>query len=111
MPKPYSEDLRRRVAEVVEAGNSVRAVALQYSVSPAFIRRMHALWRQTGAVQDKPFGGYKHSQREPYEAAITMQLAAYPSMTLQELGNWLKETYTLESQCRSSLCPSDRLLV
>jgi hypothetical protein len=25
--------------------------------------------------------------------------------------NWLKETYTLESQRRSSLCPSDRLLV
>jgi transposase len=111
MPKPYSESLGRRVAEAVEAGNTVRAVALQYSVSSAFIWRMHALRRQTGAVQGKPFGGYKRSRLEPYEAAITAQLAAYPSMTLQELRDWLKETYTLESQCRSSLCPSDRVLV
>jgi transposase len=57
MPEPHSEDLRNRVAEAVAAGNTVRAVALQYRVSPAFACRMHALWREAGAVQGKPFGG------------------------------------------------------
>ncbi|WP_027158091.1 hypothetical protein [Methylobacter luteus] len=54
MLKPYSEDLRSsRVAEAVAAGHTVRAVALQYKVSPAFVCRMHALWRETGSVQGK----------------------------------------------------------
>ena len=30
MPKPYSEDLRSRVAEATAAGHTVRAMALQY---------------------------------------------------------------------------------
>jgi transposase len=95
MPKPYSEDLRRRVAEVVEAGNSVRAVALQYSVSPAFICRMHALWCETGAVQGKPFGGYRRSRMKPYEAVIRTHLANSPSMPLKELQSWLEQEQAL----------------
>jgi transposase len=43
MPKLYSEDLRSRAAEAVAAGHTVRAVALQYKVSPAFVCKMHAL--------------------------------------------------------------------
>jgi transposase len=95
MPKPYSEDLRSRVAEAVAAGHTVRAVALQYKVSPAFVCRMHALWRETGAIQGKPFGGYKRSRLEPYEAAIKEQLANHPSMTLQELQIWLEHEQNL----------------
>ena len=95
MPKPYSEDLRSRVAEAVAAGNTVRAVALQYRVSPAFVCRMHALWRETGAVQGKPFGGYRRSRLEPYEAAIKEQLAHSPSITLKELQSWLEDEQNL----------------
>jgi hypothetical protein len=61
MPKPYPEDLRSRVAEAVAAGH----VALKYRVSSAFVCRMHALWRETGAVQGKPFVGYRRSQLGP----------------------------------------------
>ncbi|MCL7421468.1 MAG: hypothetical protein M8364_11250 [Methylobacter sp.] len=43
MPKPYSEDLRSRMAEAVAAGNTVRAVTLQYKVSPAFVCKMQRL--------------------------------------------------------------------
>ena len=34
---------------------------------------------------------------ESYKAAITAQLAASPSMTLQQLRDWMKESYTLET--------------
>jgi transposase len=95
MPKPYSEDLRSRVAQAVAAGNTVRAVALQYKVSPAFVCRMHALWRETGAIQGKSFGGYKRSRLEPYEAAIRTQLTNSPSMTLKELQSWLEREQAL----------------
>jgi transposase len=64
MPKPYSEDLRSRVDEAVAAGHTVRAVTLQYHVSSASVCRMHALWREIGAVQGKPFGGL-NAQLEP----------------------------------------------
>ncbi|WP_174624554.1 hypothetical protein [Candidatus Methylobacter favarea] len=45
----------------------MRAVALQYKVSQAFVCQMRALRRGTGAVQGKPFGGYRRSRLEPYE--------------------------------------------
>lgn len=70
MPKPYSEDLRIRVVEAIDAGKTVRAVSLHYGVSPAFVSKTHTLWRQTGTVKGKPFGGYKRSRLEPYDAAI-----------------------------------------
>jgi len=97
MPKPYSEDLRSRVAEAAAAGHTVRAVALQYKVSTAFVCKMHALWRETGAVQGKPFGGYRRSRLEPYEAAIKAQLANSPSMTLKELQSWLEQEQALSA--------------
>ena len=34
MPKPYSMDLRERVAAYVEAGHSRRTTAAHFSVSP-----------------------------------------------------------------------------
>jgi transposase len=94
MPKPYPEDIHSR-AEAVAAGHTVRAVALQYKVSLAFVCRMHALWLETGAVQGKPFGGYRRSRLEPYEAAIKAQLANSPSMTLKKLQNWLEDEHSL----------------
>jgi transposase len=95
MLKPYSEDLPNRVAEAVAAGNTVQAVALQYKVSPAFVCKIHALWREAGAVQGKPFGGYRRALLEPYAAAIMAQLANSPSMTLKELQNWLETEQAL----------------
>jgi predicted nucleotidyltransferase len=55
---------------------------------------MHALWRETGAVQGKAFGGYKRSRLEPYAAAIKEQLSNSPSMTLMELQSWLDTNKT-----------------
>ncbi len=37
MPKPYSLDLRERVAAYVEASHSRRAAAAHFSVSPSFV--------------------------------------------------------------------------
>jgi hypothetical protein len=50
-------DVRGATVTIDAMGCPVRAVALPYKVSPAFACRMHALWRETGAVQGKAFGG------------------------------------------------------
>jgi transposase len=90
MPKPYSEDLRLRIVKAVESGKTTRAVSAIYQVSPSFVSKVHQLWKQTGGVQGKQIGGYRHALLEPYEAAIREQLAHSPSMTLKELQNWLE---------------------
>jgi hypothetical protein len=50
------------------------------------------------------------NQLKPYQAAIPTLLAAYPSLTLQELRDWLKQTYVLETSVSVVVrFPSDRL--
>jgi transposase len=95
MPKPYSEDLRLRVAKAVDSGKTTREVSALYQVSPSFVSRVHQLWKNTGGVQGKPIGGYRRALLEPYAAAIKEQLATHPSMTLKELQSWLETEQVL----------------
>ncbi|MGZ5054784.1 MAG: helix-turn-helix domain-containing protein, partial [Methylobacter sp.] len=95
MPRPYSEDLRRRVVSAVESGQTTREVSAIFQVSPAFVSTIHQHWRQTGDVHSKPIGGYRRALLEPYEAALTEQLLAHPSMTLKEMQAWLESELSL----------------
>jgi transposase len=50
MPHPYSEDLRLRVVNAVESGQTTREVSALYQVSPSFVANVHQLWRETSAA-------------------------------------------------------------
>jgi hypothetical protein len=50
MPKPYSEDIRSRVAEAVAAGNTVRAVSRQIQPPDAENRISGGVAEVTGAI-------------------------------------------------------------
>lgn len=53
--KPYSMDLRHRVAGAVDRKEgSVRRLARRFAVSPSFITRLLALRRQTGSLAPRP---------------------------------------------------------
>jgi transposase len=53
--RPYSMDLRQRVAQAVEQGQgSLRQLALRFMVSLSFIVRLLALRRQTGSLAPRP---------------------------------------------------------
>jgi transposase len=95
MPRPYSEDLRLRIAQAVESGQSTRQVSTLFQVSPGFASKMHQLWRRTGGVQSKPIGGYRRAILEPYADALVAQLSQHPSMTLKELQSWLESEHAL----------------
>jgi transposase len=95
MPRPYSEDLRLRVAQAVENGKTTREVGALFHVGPSFVSRIHQLWRQSGQVPSKPIGGYRQALLEPYADALIEQLAQYPSMTLKELQHWLETAHAL----------------
>ncbi|MGZ8902075.1 MAG: helix-turn-helix domain-containing protein [Methylobacter sp.] len=90
MPRPYSEDLRLRVVQAVESGQTTREVGELFEVSPGFVSRVHQLWRHTGGVQSKPIGGYRRAILEPYADVLIEQLSKRPSMTLKKLQSWLE---------------------
>ncbi|MDD5460461.1 MAG: helix-turn-helix domain-containing protein [Methylococcales bacterium] len=81
MPTPYSEDLRLRVVNAIESGQSTRAVSAIFQVSSSFVSNLHQCWKQTGHIHPKQIGGYRRAFLEPYEDAIKAQLSDHASMT------------------------------
>jgi transposase len=57
MARPYSNDLRARVIEDIEAGASRREAAERYELSPSVVVIWAQRWRETGSVAAKPSGG------------------------------------------------------
>ena len=56
MGKPHFIELRERVVAFVDEGNSHRAAARHFRVSPKFVNDMVKLSRETGALLAKPQG-------------------------------------------------------
>ena len=57
MPKPYSDDLRERVIEAVEAGASRREAAESFNLCPSSAVKWLQRWHDTGSAKAKPTGG------------------------------------------------------
>jgi transposase len=53
MPAPISMDLRSRIFEARQAGESTAEVAERFAVCPAFVRRLLQRHRQTGSLAAK----------------------------------------------------------
>src|SRR3981189_1597356 len=70
MPKPYSDDLRERVIEAVEAGASRREAAESFNLCPSSAVKWLQRWRDTGSAKSKPTGG----SRSPF--GVTRESAA-----------------------------------
>src|SRR5690349_13384505 len=84
--KPYSLDLRERVAAAVENHEgSVRQIARRFRVSVSFITRLQRRHRQTGDLSPQPHGGGRPPALD--EAAcqrLQEAVRARPDATLQE---------------------------
>ena len=59
MAKPYSTDLRERVAAAIASGDSCRAIAEQYEIAPSTVAKWSKRVRETGSVAPAKFGGYR----------------------------------------------------
>jgi len=84
MPRPYSNDLRARVIEDIEAGASRREAAERYQLSPSVVVIWAQRWKETGSVAAKPSGG----STSPLEAQAEFLLGLIverPDMTLDEI--------------------------
>ena len=57
MPQAHSMDLRQRMIEAREEGQTVAQVAKRFAVSPSFIEKLPQRWRECGTLEAKPHGG------------------------------------------------------
>jgi transposase len=84
MPKPYSDDLRERVIEAVEAGASRREAAESFNLCPSSAVKWLQRWRDTGSARAKPTGGSR-SPLEEHAKALLVLVAGQPDLTLDEI--------------------------
>ena len=85
MPKPYSLDLRERVAGFVEAGHSRRAAASHFDVSVSFVVKLVTAVGTSGRLEPKPSGGRRHAKLEPHRAFLLARVSEKDDITMPEL--------------------------
>lgn len=94
MTRPLSIDLRLRVVEAVDAGMSRRAAADRFGVAASVAIKWHERWRRTGAVEPRPQGGDKRSDRiEALGQVILALMAETPDITLAEIAEHLERDH------------------
>ena len=85
MPKPYSTDLRGRVIAAVEAGESRRAAATRFGVSPSATVKWTKRARLTGSIEPRPMGGRRPFALARHRVWVLSRLADKPDLTLRAL--------------------------
>jgi transposase len=89
MPHPLSSDLRERVVAYVEAGHSCHEAADHFATSVSFAVNLMRLWRETGRVDPRPRGGFRHGKLAPHRDFILATIAARSDITMPELAEEL----------------------
>lgn len=95
----YSLDLRTRVLAACDAGKKTKQVAEQFSVSPAWVRRLKQRRREDGSIAPRPIPGGKPKLDASQRARLSDFVQQKPDATLAELRQRLVE----ELQVRISI--------
>jgi transposase len=86
MPKAYSMDLRKRVIEACDQGQTLAQVAKRFAVSTSFVEKLQQRRRESGTLEPKPHAGGRQPRLSPaHDEALRALLAAQPDTTLAEL--------------------------
>src|SRR5258708_23158617 len=96
MPRSYSNDLRARVIEAIEAGASRREAADQYELSPSVVVIWAQRWEETGSVAAKPSGGSTSPLEEHAEFLLAL-IVEQPDLTLDEIVAAMRKSPTPRS--------------
>ena len=95
MGKPYSMDLRERIARYIAAGHSRRAASRVFGVSASTAIRLAAEYHVRGAVTPKRQGRLPGTtgKLKPHIAFLVEIVRAEPDLTLKELAGALEATH------------------
>ena len=76
MAKPYSDDLRARVADAILQGETCRAIAERFRLAPSTVIKWAKRLRETGSIAPAKFGGHLTCRLEPYRDFVRDQVEA-----------------------------------
>jgi transposase len=94
MTKALSIDLRQRVIDAINAGQSCRAAAARFGIAPSAAVKWHRLWRETGSVAPRAQGGDKRSDRiEALADAIFAMVEEAVHITLAEVAERIERAH------------------
>ena len=85
MPRPLSNDLRIRMVNAVQDGETRHAVAERFDVAPSSVIKLMQVFEATGSHQPKRMGGYRKSKLAGHEALVCGLIAEVADATLDEL--------------------------
>jgi transposase len=91
MARPLSMDLRERIVESVESGESRNAAAKRFAVSTSCVIKLVQRWHETGSVEPGQMGGWKDHALAAHEASVRALIRVRPDMTLEELRDALAQ--------------------
>ena len=89
MPQPLSNDLRRRLVECVEQGQSRRQAAARLKTAASSAVKVMKLWKETGSVEPRPRGGFRHGKLKAHREFILGIVGQRPDITMPELAKEL----------------------
>jgi len=87
---PYSNDLRIRILEARQSGETTAEVVERFGVCGAFVRRLCQRFRETGSVAPKPHGGGPARKLAGHEDARRQAVREHPDATPAEHRDRLK---------------------
>jgi transposase len=92
MPAPYSEDLRRKVAEAHARGRTQAQIVEDFGVSSGFVSTLLKRVRLTGSVAPKPHGGGRRPGLDASgKQAVVDLVGEQPDATIEELRARVRE--------------------
>jgi transposase len=91
MVKAYSEDLRKRVIEARERGQSAAVVARRFRLNVRTVERYGKRYRETGQIASKKHGGYRRSRLEGHEKMLQRWIGQQADLTLAQLQQRCRE--------------------
>ena len=101
MPAPLSNDLRKRIIEAKENGDSHTKIAKEKSVNISTVTRLIALYCETGSYEPREHSrGRKPSLTSEQHEAVKQRIVEQPDITLLELIDVLNLPITESGLCR-----------
>jgi len=88
--RPFSDDLRLRIHEACQVGDSTAEVAERFGVSTAFVRRLKQRFRQTGSLAPLPGGQGRARKLAAHEEVLRQAVREHPDATPAEHRERLK---------------------
>jgi putative transposase len=102
MPKPLSNDLRKRIIDAKMRGDTEDAIAREKEVSKSTITKLWALYRETGSYEARPNPNGRKPALSPQQlAAITSRINEQPDIALKELIEELNLPVCVSALCRT----------